>query len=201
MPRTPEASAAARDATRARIRTAAILLMAEQGYRATTLRQIAAKAGVALGLPSHHFGSKDALLVDIADRWRNRTRSALAACIEGGPVAVLQLLVRSALLGLDSTPEEIQEGRAVAALLADPAAREVLRAAGADDESADLLHALDEALRDLGSPDADQHRTLLLAGIRGGLALAAEDPAFPLRDLERALLESVAPGSRSSDPT
>lgn len=191
MPRTPEASAAVRDATRARIRSAAILLMAEQGYHATTLRQIAAKAGVADGLPSHYFGSKDGLLIDIADRWRDRTRAALAAHQDQGPAAALRLLIRSALLGLDTTPEEIQEGRAVSALLADPQARRVLRAARADEESADLLQTLQQSLHAIGSPDPEGNRLLLLAAIRGGLSLAAEDPDFPLRALEDTLLTHI----------
>ncbi|MGA5135246.1 TetR/AcrR family transcriptional regulator [Streptomyces olivoreticuli] len=193
MPRTPEASAAVRDATRARIRRAAVLLMAEQGYHATTLRQVAARAGVADGLPSHYFGSKSGLLIDIADRWRERTRASLAAHQDDDPGITLRLLVRSALLGLDTSPEEADEGRAVSALLADPQARDVLRAAGADTDSADLLQALDDALIRIGSPDPEGDRLVLMAGIRGGLVLAAEDPGFPLRQLEDALLERVRP--------
>ncbi|MEV6406578.1 TetR/AcrR family transcriptional regulator [Streptomyces bobili] len=191
MPRTPEASAAVRDATRARIRRAAVLLMAEQGYQATTLRQVAARAGVADGLPSRYFGSKSGLLLDVANSWRDRTRAALAAHRGGGPEVTLRLLVRSALLGLDTSPEEVDEGRAVAALLADPQAREVLRAAGADIDSADLLQSLDDALAQTGSPDPEGDRVLLMAGIRGGLVLAAEDPHFPLRRLEDALLDRI----------
>ncbi|WP_433272650.1 TetR/AcrR family transcriptional regulator [Actinosynnema sp. CS-041913] len=193
MPRTPEASAAVRDATRARIRRAAVLLMAEQGYRATTLRQVAARAGVADGLPSRYFGSKAGLLIDIADGWRERTRAALAAHQDGDPATTLRLLIRSALLGLDTSPDEIDEGRAVSALLADPEAREVLHEAGADIASADLLRALDDALVRAGSPDPEGDRLVLMAGIRGGLVLAAEDPGFPLRQLEDALINRLRP--------
>ncbi|MFJ9862454.1 TetR/AcrR family transcriptional regulator [Streptomyces albogriseolus] len=195
MPRTPEASAAVRDATRARIRRAAVLLMAEQGYHATTLRQVAARAGVADGLPSRYFGSKDGLLIDVANGWRTRTRAALAAQQDGDPAVTLRLLVRSALLGLDTSPEEIDEGRAVSALLADPQARVVLREAGADIDSADLLRALDDALVAIGSLDPEGDRLLLMAGIRGGLVLAAEDRDFPLRRLEDALLDRIRTGT------
>jgi AcrR family transcriptional regulator len=199
MPRTPEASAAVREVTRARIRKAAVLLMAEQGYHATTLRQIAAKAGVATGLPSRYFGSKDGLLIDVANGWRDRTRAALATHADAGPAATLRLLVRSALLGLDSSPEEVEEGRAVSALLADPHAREVLRAAQADEESTDLLDSLDQALRGCRSPDPAGDRLLLLAGIRGGLSLAAEDPGFPLRHLEDVLLSRILRAEPAED--
>ncbi|MFI6874588.1 TetR/AcrR family transcriptional regulator [Streptomyces sp. NPDC050400] len=194
MPRTPEAAAAVRDATKQRIRRAAVLQMAEQGYRATTLRQVAARAGVADGLPSRYFGNKAGLLLDVADRWRERTRDALAELADAEPADRLRALVRSALLGLDVSPEEIDEGRAVAALLADPAAREVLREAGADDDSADLLKELSDSLVASGSTDPEGDRLLLMAGIRGGLVLAAEDPSFPLRGLEDVLLSRVLGG-------
>ncbi|MCQ4213478.1 TetR/AcrR family transcriptional regulator [Streptomyces longispororuber] len=194
MPRTPEAAAAVRDATKQRIRRAAVLQMAEQGYRATTLRQVDARAGVADGLPSRYFGNKAGLLLDVADRWRERTRDALAELADAEPADRLRALVRSALLGLDVSPEEIDEGRAVAALLADPEAREVLREAGTDDDSADLLKELSDSLVASGSTDPEGDRLLLMAGIRGGLVLAAEDPSFPLRGLEDVLLSRVLGG-------
>lgn len=46
---------------RARIRDSALLLFGRDGYRATSVRDIAADAGVSAGLVIHHFGSKDAL--------------------------------------------------------------------------------------------------------------------------------------------
>src|SRR5699024_6153664 len=51
-----------RDLTgRARIRNAGLHLFAANGFAGTPLRSIAAEAGVAIGLISHHFGSKDGL--------------------------------------------------------------------------------------------------------------------------------------------
>lgn len=52
----------------ARIRHAALDLFGEQGFEATTMRQIAQRAGVSLGLVNHHFGSKDGLR-DACDDW------------------------------------------------------------------------------------------------------------------------------------
>lgn len=46
---------------RARIRQAALAQFAEHGFERTTIRGIAAAAGVSLGLVRHHFGSKQAL--------------------------------------------------------------------------------------------------------------------------------------------
>lgn len=57
-----QADPAAADLTsRARIRNAALHQFASFGFAGTPLRTIAAEAGVAIGLISHHFGSKDGL--------------------------------------------------------------------------------------------------------------------------------------------
>lgn len=45
----------------ARIRQSALELFGAHGYAATTIRQIAARAGVSPGLVIHHFGSKEKL--------------------------------------------------------------------------------------------------------------------------------------------
>jgi TetR/AcrR family transcriptional regulator, regulator of cefoperazone and chloramphenicol sensitivity len=47
--------------SRARIRDAAMRLFADRGGAATTIRAVAEQAGVAPGLVSHHFGSKQGL--------------------------------------------------------------------------------------------------------------------------------------------
>lgn len=46
---------------RARIRDAAIAQFAEHGFRAATIKSIAAAAGVSSGLVQHHFGTKERL--------------------------------------------------------------------------------------------------------------------------------------------
>ena len=46
---------------KARLRDAALRLFAERGIEATTVRAVAAAAGVSGGLVRHHFGSKDEL--------------------------------------------------------------------------------------------------------------------------------------------
>jgi AcrR family transcriptional regulator len=46
---------------RARIRDAALELFAERGVHGTSIRDIAAHAGVSAGLVQHHFGSKDGI--------------------------------------------------------------------------------------------------------------------------------------------
>jgi TetR/AcrR family transcriptional regulator, regulator of cefoperazone and chloramphenicol sensitivity len=46
---------------RARIRDVAVGLFASRGYRGTTIRDVAAEAGVSPGLVQHHFGAKEGL--------------------------------------------------------------------------------------------------------------------------------------------
>lgn len=51
--------------TRNRILRAAETLFIDQGFEATTLRQITSKAGVNLAAVNYHFGSKDALIEEV----------------------------------------------------------------------------------------------------------------------------------------
>lgn len=54
--------------SRARIRNAALHQFATRGFAGTPLRAIAAEAGVAIGLISHHFGSKEGAR-DAVEQW------------------------------------------------------------------------------------------------------------------------------------
>jgi len=47
---------------------AAAQLVAERGVQGASLANIGGRAGVSRGLPTHHFGSKDALLARLAER-------------------------------------------------------------------------------------------------------------------------------------
>lgn len=79
---------------RARIRDAAIARFATAGVAATSVRAIAADAGVSAGLVIHHFGSKDALRVacdqHVAAVIRDRKQRAAAAGAGLDPVAALR---------------------------------------------------------------------------------------------------------------
>ena len=81
--------------TKQKILNAAERLIAEQGYAATSLRQIIAEAGVNLAAVHYHFGSKDELLSAVIERKVgpvNEKRLALLAEYEaeakGAPIAV-----------------------------------------------------------------------------------------------------------------
>jgi AcrR family transcriptional regulator len=51
---------------------AAAELVAERGIQGTSLASIGGRAGVSRGLPTHHFGSKDALVTQLAERAQTR---------------------------------------------------------------------------------------------------------------------------------
>ena len=63
--------------TRLRILDAAESLFTEQGFEATTMRQITGVAGVNLASVNYHFGSKEALIREVFRRrltWLNQRR-------------------------------------------------------------------------------------------------------------------------------
>ncbi|BBZ43264.1 TetR/AcrR family transcriptional regulator [Mycobacterium parmense] len=61
-----------------RIRATALRLFAEQGTAATSLRTIAAAAGVSVGLVQHHFSTKAGLIQAVDDHVLNVVRARLA---------------------------------------------------------------------------------------------------------------------------
>jgi AcrR family transcriptional regulator len=91
----------------ARIRDAALKTFAVRGTEATSLRMIAAAAGVSLGLVQHHFGTKANLIQAVDDHVTTVLTASLAGPLEStpaaGPVAdiadrVVSLLVDHAVL-------------------------------------------------------------------------------------------------------
>ncbi len=70
-----------REQTRDRIVAAAVRAFADQGYEASSTRDIAARAGVTQGLVTYHFASKDELWRAAADR----IFGLLAAGLPAGP--------------------------------------------------------------------------------------------------------------------
>jgi len=63
------------DGTRTRIMDAAETCFAQQGYNATGVAEICERAGLSKGAFYHHFASKQALFVELLNRWLNRLES------------------------------------------------------------------------------------------------------------------------------
>lgn len=70
-----------------RIRNAALTLFAVRGTEATSLRMIAAAAGVSLGLVQHHFGTKANLVQAVDDHVTTVLTASLAAPLGSAPAA------------------------------------------------------------------------------------------------------------------
>lgn len=70
---------------------AAVEVFAESGYRATTMKEIAARAGISEGGLVHHFPNKDELLSQVLDRHEQRAATHIPKGSSG--IAALQALV------------------------------------------------------------------------------------------------------------
>ena len=101
MSSTAAGSATADDrSTAARIRDAAIEAFAEAGVDATSVRAIAARAGVSAALVIHHFGSKEQLRVACDEHVAASVRVQKAAAMRQGP----GMDVLAALRARDAAP-------------------------------------------------------------------------------------------------
>lgn len=80
-PRRGKASGGRREATRQRLYDAALSLIAEQGYDATTVDQIAERAGVAKGTVYYNFGGKEELYTALLEWGVSRLAETLHAAI------------------------------------------------------------------------------------------------------------------------
>jgi AcrR family transcriptional regulator len=57
------------DASTRKVLKAALSLFSRQGFRATTMRQIARRAGLSVGNLYHHFGNKERIFQQLIDRY------------------------------------------------------------------------------------------------------------------------------------
>ncbi|MFN3959639.1 MAG: TetR/AcrR family transcriptional regulator [Parvularculaceae bacterium] len=68
-----------RSSAREKLLEAALTAIREQGYAATSVDDLCARAGVTKGAFFHHFPSKEALAVAAADHWSETTSALFAA--------------------------------------------------------------------------------------------------------------------------
>ncbi|MBO7743485.1 TetR/AcrR family transcriptional regulator [Paenibacillus sp. MWE-103] len=81
------------DERRSAILLAAFKLFGQTGYAKATMKDIAAKAGVAQGLIGYHFGTKETLLVEAVREWMlNKGMKAAFAELDphGSPAEILE---------------------------------------------------------------------------------------------------------------
>lgn len=84
--------------TRREILDVAARLFRENGVAATTLRDIAKRCGIKAASIYHHFGSKDAILLEVLDFGIERIFSTLRAVLDGMPAdAPFEARLRAAI--------------------------------------------------------------------------------------------------------
>jgi AcrR family transcriptional regulator len=80
MPETPRKKS---DQTRDRILSAALDMFRDRGFETTTMRDIAARADMAIGAAYYYFDSKDAIVLAIYDQARAAMKPRLDQVLEG----------------------------------------------------------------------------------------------------------------------
>lgn len=173
-------------AMRARILDAAYDLFQEQGYNASSVHEIARRAGVTGGAFHHHFPTKKALgLAVIGERVRAGVEQTWLEPIRSAADA------REAIRGIfEGLARELDLQGSVRGC---PVNNLTLELAFADADYRAELHRLFDAWRDaiaekLGGPDAAARASMVVAGFSGAMALAkVEQRGEPLRLCAREL--------------
>lgn len=137
---------------RERILDAALDEFALEGFRATTLRRIAARAGVDVALLSHYFGNKDGLFAATL-QLPDSARGLAVRALSGPPHTHGELLTRS-YLALWEDPATSAQMQAIA------------RSALSNEVAAEHIRLL------LEGTTGDPELSALLTGRRQGFALA-----------------------------
>src|SRR5258708_5667241 len=77
--RMPKTSAAAKDARRTQILSAAVRCFARKGYYATTIEDLVRETGLSRGALYLYYPSKEAIYLAISQQWRCELEEALRA--------------------------------------------------------------------------------------------------------------------------
>ena len=178
---------------REKLLEAALGLIREKGYSATSVEDLCARAGVTKGAFFHHFRSKDALAVAAADHWSEKTSALFAGADYHRPADPLDRILayldfRKALVR-GAIPEftclvgtMVQESYGSSDAIRDACCRSI-------EGHAQTLEAdFAEALRtyDVGGVTARSLALHTQAVIQGAfiLAKAANDPARAIDSIE-----------------
>ncbi|MFF6774917.1 TetR/AcrR family transcriptional regulator [Streptomyces sp. NPDC012637] len=105
-----DSSSTRRQATRAKLYEAAVTLIAEQGFSATTVDEIAERAGVAKGTVYYNFKSKTELFEELLRHGVSLLAASLRAAAEetaergGSRVEALDAMIRAGLVFIQRYP-------------------------------------------------------------------------------------------------
>lgn len=130
--------------TRARIREAALGLFARDGVAGTSVRSVAARAGVSPSLVIHHFGTKAGLRRAVDDAVLTAFGTALAAVDLGGTAEEVTDRLNRAIAGIIGGDRAVREYLGHSLVEASEASQRLF------DELTDLIHAGLELLEGTG---------------------------------------------------
>ncbi|MFB7516022.1 TetR/AcrR family transcriptional regulator [Streptomyces sp. NPDC056144] len=105
-----DSSSTRRQATRAKLYEAAVTLIAEQGFSATTVDEIAERAGVAKGTVYYNFKSKTELFEELLRHGVSLLTASLRAAAEetaergGSRIDAIDAMIRAGLVFIDRYP-------------------------------------------------------------------------------------------------
>ena len=106
MPRTPEENERIRQASKEKIRTAAMELFMKQGYYATSISDIAKQAGISKGLLYNYYKGKEGLLTEMVEaRIREVVEVMEEAVALETPSEQLKYIVNGAIDNIHKKPE------------------------------------------------------------------------------------------------
>jgi len=177
-PRTPDQNERIRAASRERILEAALRLFAEHGYERTSVKMIAAAAGISQGLLYNYFAGKDALLAAIFEASMDDVRASFAAAEEeADPRRRIAGLVRGSVAVVRGN---LAFWRLSYALRMQAGVMEGL-GARTPEWTAAILATLERYLREAGVDDPGLEAAVLFATIDGVSQHYALDPGrYPL---------------------
>jgi AcrR family transcriptional regulator len=201
----PRPPASPPPAARERLVDAALSVLSEQGLGRTSMRQVAKRARLSLGLAHYHFGTKEELLAATITASRARFLSRLeqtAPPPEASGAEVLRTLLELARALVDFMPEWYRLCTDVDALGVRSCALARVAAANKAQGALDVLQYLQLIVARL-APDAEPpalagEASALVASFEGLAVRKLLDPSFEIDEaylaLERMMLARWAPG-------
>ena len=194
--RTPNARAAAKDATHDRIVAVAARAIRRSGYDGTGVADIMKEAGLTHGAFYAHFTSREAMLAEAAGRACAESAAAAANVVAKVPADVALASMLSAYLSREHL-EHAETGCPLAALGSETSrqAAEVRRVATRHIK--EVIDLVSRQSPDWGQPSAHERALVTVATMVGALMLAraVDDPALS-DGLREAALKHLTPAGR-----
>jgi AcrR family transcriptional regulator len=193
MPRSREQLEVVRDESRRRIVETALRLFAERGYASTSVRMIAAEAGISQGLLYNYFDGKEALLRAIFERGMSDVGESFERAERGAsPEVRIERLVRAAF---EIVADHLPFWRLTYQLRLQPGVMSGL-AAEVRAWSEAIRARLEPLLRATGAPRPESEARLLFAAIDGVAQHYAMDPdGYPIDEVAGVLVRKFVSAS------